>query len=200
MEARMNQIPKIKITVSLFALIMVLSLVFARAYLSLAALLAAALHELGHIGAARVCRVRFSALKLNIFGASLSSNGEIPSYRQEIFIAACGPAANLFCVAVMAIFASHSKLTATFISASLMLALINLLPIYELDGGRILFSTLALKTNYGVALALLKISSFVLIFALWTLSVYLLLRLGASLSLFVFSAYLFCRIFISART
>ena len=68
----MNQTPKIKITVSFFALIMVLSLVFARAYLSLAALLAAALHELGHIGAARVCRVRFSALKLNIFGASLA--------------------------------------------------------------------------------------------------------------------------------
>ena len=195
----MNQTPKIKITVSFFALIMVLSLIFARAYLSLAALLAAALHELGHIGAARACRVRFSALKLNIFGASLSSNGEIPSYRQEIIIAACGPAANLLCAALGALFARDGKLAETFVSASLMLALINLLPIYELDGGRILFSTLALKTSYGVARTVVKICSFVLIFALWTLSVYLLLRLGASLSLFVFSAYLFCRIFIGAR-
>ena len=100
----MNQTPKIKITVSFFALIMVLSLILARAYLSLAALLAAALHELGHIGAARACRVRFASLKLNIFGASLSSSGEIPSYRQEIAIAACGPAVNLFCAALGSLF------------------------------------------------------------------------------------------------
>ena len=193
----MKSIRKIKVKISFFAAIMLLALVISHSYISLAAIIAAALHELGHIIAGRLCNAPLSELKLGIFGASLST--EISSYKDEIKVALAGPTVNFICAACMLPFASRlGDLGQMFLASSLFLGLLNLLPISDFDGGRALFCLIAMKGSLYCAQGALKVSTFVFVFALWSLSVYLILRLGASLSLFVFSASLFCKIFIGS--
>lgn len=193
----MKENRKLKIRVSFFAILMLLVLVLSHSYISLAALIAAALHELGHIVAARICKAPLDELKLGIFGASLFTKKEIGSYKDELTIALAGPAVNLICAAFIMLFGkSTGEFGQMFLAGSLFLGILNLLPITDFDGGRVLFCLVALKYSLNSARSLLRISSFLLIFVLWSLSVYLILRLGASLSLFVFSASLFCKIFI----
>ncbi len=193
----MKKAKKLRIKVSFFAILMLVALTIGHSYISFAAIIAATLHELGHITVARMLNSKLSVLKLGIFGASLSTNVEMTSYKNEILIAIAGPLINLVCVAFMLPCASRlGDFGQMFLAASIFLGALNLLPISDLDGGRVLFCLIAMRGSFSCARNVLRVSSFVLIFTLWSLSVYLILRLGASLSLFVFSASLFCKIFI----
>ena len=192
----MKKKQKMKLGVSFFSLLMLLSLILTRSYLSLAALVAAALHECGHILAAKLCGIPLVDMRLGIFGATLKTDRSLCSYGKEIILAAAGPAANLVCFALCSLFPVRTDATELLSIASLCLAILNLLPVSELDGGRIVYCALASLFSVGVASRIVGALSFAIIFSLWSLSVYLILRLGASLSLFVFSCFLFCKIFI----
>ena len=187
---------KMKLGVSFFSLLILLSLILTRSYLSLAALVAAALHECGHILAAKLCRIPLVQMKLGIFGATLQTDRSLCSYGKEIILSAAGPLTNLLCFALCCIANAKSETAELFALASLVLAILNLLPISELDGGRIVYCTLASSFSVECAKRVVDALSFAIIFSLWALSVYLILRLGASLSLFVFSCFLFVKIFI----
>lgn len=190
----------LKIKLSLSGAVMLLALFLTHSYVSLAALIAAALHELGHIVAARICRIELGELRLGIFGASLSSRVMLCSYKKEIALCLAGPLTNLMSVlAAYPFLSAENKFGSLFIGASLFLGCLNLLPIYEFDGGRILFCILTSRLSLSSASAIIKGTSFVLIFILWSLSVYLLLRLSSSISLFVFSLSLFSRVFLSTK-
>lgn len=187
--------PSLKIKLSFSGAIMIIALIFTHSYLSLAAILAAFCHELGHIIAAKLQRIPLGELKLGIFGASLTSKPLLCSYKNEIILAAAGPLVNLISAAILLPFCKND-FCALFVAASLFLGILNLLPIYEFDGGRILFCALSYLHSQELARKIIFALSFILIFALWTLSVYLLLRLSSSLSLFIFSLSLFSKIFL----
>ena len=190
----------LKIKLSLSGLFMIIALFLTHSYISIAALAAAALHELGHIAAAKLCKIPLGELKLGIFGAALTPISSSFSYKKEILLCLAGPLVNLFSAMLIYPF-GHSKneFISLFFSASLFLGLLNLLPIKDFDGGRILSCILSYIYSPTVAWRVLKILSFILIFSLWTLSIYLLLKLASSLSLFVFSLSLFSKIFISDK-
>jgi membrane-associated protease RseP (regulator of RpoE activity) len=76
------------------------------------------------------------------------------------------------------------------------LGILNLLPIREFDGGRILGALLCRVGSQRAAQKTVNALSFFCVFTLWSFSVYLLLRFAASLSLFVFSISLFFKLFI----
>lgn len=193
----MKRSQRLGIGISFFGVLMLLSLFLTHSYLSLAALTAAALHECAHVLAARALGVSLGRLRLDIFGASLSLKGDLPSYKREAAVALAGPLFNLLSAALLLLFpVSHSGFLSLFVSASLFLGLLNLLPIKDLDGGRVLFCLLAPLLPLNAAGRIVRLLSFCTILSLWMLSVYLLLRLGASLSLFVFSAALFCKCFL----
>ena len=184
-----------KIKISFLAILMLTSLVLTHSYISIAAILAATLHELGHILAARKYNIPLGELRLGILGASLNTSDMLCSYKKEMALAAAGPLTNLFTAALMLSFIkSTSAFTSLFISASLFLGLLNLLPIKDFDGGRILYCLLSEKADPSTASAVIRTLSFICIMALWLLSVYLLLTRSASLSLFIFSLALFCKI------
>ena len=190
-----------KIRVSFFALLMIIALILTGSGISLAALLAATIHELGHILIAKILKTDLGELKLGIFGASLSIESSMTSYKNEMAIAFGGPRANLLCALLASRFYSAENVFLQgFFICSIFLAFLNLLPIIDLDGGRILLCLLSLIVPCYTALRILKICSLIIVFSLWCLSVYLLLRLGASLSLFIFSSALFCKIFIKSNT
>ena len=190
----------LKIKISTSGAMMTVTLFLTHSYISLAALLAAFLHELGHIIAAKIYNIELGELRLGIFGASLTSRVMLCSYKKEIFLCLAGPLVNLISVLILFPFCkNYDSFCTLFISASLFLGLLNLLPIYDFDGGRILFCLLSLRLSLKTVTLIIKISSFILIFILWSLSVYLLLRLSSSVSLFIFSLALFSKIFLTQK-
>ncbi len=164
-----------------------------------AAMTAAALHEFGHVAAARLLGIRLSGLTLDLLGARLDTGRRLISYGDELRLAAAGPFVNLICfiAAYPLTLTAPTPFVNTFTAASAGLCLLNLLPIESFDGGRILTCAISMLADPSHARRAVRVLSFFCIFTLWSGSVYLLLRTGSSLSLFVFSAALFARIFIA---
>ena len=158
-------------------------------------LLAAFLHECGHILAARVMKIPFRKMRIDFTGARLEIGGRMLSYREEWLLAIAGPFASLFFAAFGAILWNISQLAVYFSCASLLLGLLNLLPIRTFDGGRMLESALLGLCGERVAYRILNVSSFLFLFLLWATSVYFLLRAGDGISLFFFSVSLFWHLF-----
>lgn len=101
--------------------------------------LSALIHELGHIGAARLFGGRVEALSLEMSGAELRFAYSHPlGYAHENMIALAGPAMNLF-AAVIALWSGAVLPAVTCVG----LGLFNLLPVSPLDGGRVFFNLLA---------------------------------------------------------
>lgn len=92
-------------------------------------LLAALIHELGHYAALRLCGVEVSGMSVGIDGARICV-GEM-NRRQELLCAMAGPLAGI------ALFCLRHYVPRTGFCA-LIHSLYNLLPIYPLDGGRVL--------------------------------------------------------------
>ncbi len=190
-----------KIKIGFFTIMFALSLILSHSLFSLASLLAALTHELGHILAAAVCRIRLKECKIGIYGAGLIPEGHLFSYRKEILLCSAGPLVNLALgsVGLWGYRQASSDFLLWFSISSFVLGMMNLLPIKDFDGGRILRSLLCLRISMRSADGILQALSFFFIFTLWCFSVYLLLRASSSLSLFIFSISLFVRIFIPEK-
>ncbi|HWQ50529.1 MAG TPA: site-2 protease family protein [Terriglobales bacterium] len=109
-------------------------------------LLAAALHEAGHLIALKGCGVGIEEVSFRAFGIEMTTGDTryIP-YRGELAIAVAGPAVNLFAMlvtlgAVAAVGPFWGALFFVFCNAAL--AVVNLMPVSGLDGGRILAAVL----------------------------------------------------------
>ncbi|MBQ8848823.1 MAG: M50 family metallopeptidase [Clostridia bacterium] len=187
-----------KIKIGFFSVMLFLSLLLTHSYFALAAFVAVTLHELGHIFVAKLCKIKFSECKIGIFGAGLTPISSDYSYKNEILLCLGGPVANIICAVVAILVYSFfvNEFTEYFILSSLILALSNLLPIKDFDGGRILYSLLCILKDPYIADRALSAISFVIIFLLWIISVYFLMIASANLSLFIFSLSLFFKLFI----
>lgn len=161
---------------------------------------AAFIHECGHLLAAKLMRLRVKSIRLGIFGAGIEIDTLKCTYKKEIILCAAGPAANLFTAATVYLFHETVHQPAIyFVIASLFLAFLNLLPAKGFDGGRIASCILIRLTNEITAYKIIEFLSFICFFVLWSTSVYIILRTGAYLSLFIFSWNLFMHFFIDLR-
>ena len=110
--------------------------------LFLAAALAAAEHECAHAFVARRYGFALDKLVLMPYGAVLSGDIAGIGKKQELAVLAAGPLANavtaLAFVALWWLFPETYPYTEAAASVSFSLFLVNLLPAYPLDGGRIL--------------------------------------------------------------
>ncbi len=106
------------------------------------ALLACALHELGHMGAIYLCGGRVQRVTLTVVGAELALPISL-SYFQEFCCALAGPAVNLLLAW------GCSGYAPLFGGLNLALACLNLLPLSLLDGGRALGCLLSLFLPFG---------------------------------------------------
>lgn len=162
-------------------------------------LVAALLHECGHIVAARAMKIPFRKMRIDFMGARLEIGGRMLSYWEEWLLAAAGPITSLLGAAFGGLFWGVTQLAVYFSCASLLLGLLNLLPIRTFDGGRMLEGMLLAFWDEERARRVLMGSSFLFLFLLWSISVYFLLRVGDGISLFFFSVTLFSRFFSEDR-
>ena len=187
-----------KIKITCFAVMLFLSFIISYSGFAFCVLLAVLIHELGHIFTARYLNISLSECKIDIFGASLCPAAYNFSYKDEILLCISGPMSNLLTLLPFIPFALVFKhdLSICFATASLALALLNLLPISGFDGGRIFYALVCILSDPDTANTVISVVSFFCILVLWLISVYLLLIARSNLSLFVFSISLFIKIFI----
>ncbi len=112
-------------------------------------LLALAVHEIGHLLCMKCSGVQICRMRLTAAGAVIS--GRFSGYRQEIFCGAAGPWSSfLLCVLCF-------RRVPELAIVSGILGVVNLLPIYPLDGGRILYGVLMLRLEPDAADRILRI-------------------------------------------
>ena len=99
----------------------------------LLSLLACTLHEFGHWAALHHMGNGVRCFSLTLFGAKIEPR-ESMGFLQEFAAAAAGPAVNL----VLAVIFSRLPGGSAFTGVNLALGVFNLLPVGELDGGRML--------------------------------------------------------------
>ena len=158
-------------------------------------LLAALIHECGHLLAARLLHVPLSQMRLELLGARLEVQGRMLTYGEEWLLCAAGPVASLISALVSSLFWAHAPLAILYTGVSFLLGLLNLLPIQTFDGGRMLECMLLTFLGVRPTGKFLKGSSFFLLWLMWVLAIYFLIKAGDGLSLFCFSLGLMSRFF-----
>lgn len=116
-------------------------------FLFLLSALVAIQHECAHAFAAARLGYKLNKIVLMPYGAVIDGDLRSISFKDEIFVAVCGPLCNLitaaFFVALWWLEPTTYAFTDTACYSSLTVALVNLLPAYPLDGGRIFKCALA---------------------------------------------------------
>ena len=163
--------------------------------IALMSFLAAALHELGHLTAAGLMHIPIRAMRFDLLGARIDIKGRILSYGEEWLLCMSGPLSSLLFSLLGSLFWKHSPLALVFSCASLLLGLLNLLPIQTFDGGRMLECALLSFTTPQRAGSILRGCTFLLLWLLWAFSAYLMLKGADGISLFFFSVTLLARFF-----
>lgn len=118
------------------------------------------LHEIGHSLMALRCGVGVQAIYLHPLGGMARLNDLIPGPRAEVMIALAGPAVSILlatlCFSLGSLLGTLPSVPADVLSTvgtvNLWLGLFNLLPIFPMDGGRVLTAVLVLR--YGVERAI----------------------------------------------
>ncbi len=130
----------------LFFLLLVLFAAVDRQMLLLPILSAAALHEAGHIAVLRLVGGQIERFTLTPFGGELRiRRSERLSYGGEIASVLAGPGVNLVCALVLGRAAAELSWERGYLLSGIhmLLALFNLLPLRQLDGGRALYLALS---------------------------------------------------------
>lgn len=112
-------------------------------------LLAALLHEGGHLLACLLLGIPVQRLRLTCCGGILETRGALEG-RIGLLIALAGPAMNLLTVCVLLPLAD-TEWAAVLLGVSLVLGLFNLLPMLPLDGGRAAYALLLCLLGEEVA-------------------------------------------------
>ena len=118
---------------------------------SLAAVL---LHECAHARVAKKFGYELNVVKLMPYGAALCGDADMRP-RHEAVIALAGPLVNITVATLFAavwwLLPSSYMFTQAFCYSNLYIGIFNLIPVYPLDGGRILLAALSAKLKRGKA-------------------------------------------------
>ena len=158
----------------------------------------AVIHEMGHAITAQKLGYKLVNLTLMPFGAIIS--GDISGMKciDEIKVSLAGPLLNLgigvSLVAVWWVFPETYPYTELAVTASFSLFLVNLIPCFPLDGGRILFCLLCLYIKREVALIITKVVGIVFSVCLLALFAFSCFSVP-NISILLFSIFMLAGIF-----
>ena len=163
--------------------------------------LVACIHECGHYIAANRCGYVLNRVVLMPYGAVIRGEEQNFSYTDEVIIALAGPFINVITagtfVAVWWLFPESYPYTELAVTASVTIALLNMLPAYPLDGGRVLLALLSIRFKRKNALRAVKTIGIALSAAMIGLFVYSCF-ISPNLSILFFGSFmLFGNVFVS---
>ena len=189
--------PKLKIHPS-FVLIFLCLLAQDNQKMALSVLICMAIHEMGHIMLFLAFKVKIKEISLGATGATITPATSLTSYKKEIAIAIGGPFLNLGTLALVypSIHIYEVRLFGIneYIAIfSLMFALINLMPIKDLDGGRIVRCAIAILFTDSAGDRVVNICTSVILIGIWMLSVYMMLKSRGGFAFFAFSICMMLR-------
>ena len=150
------------------------------------------IHELGHLFA--MWTLDCAPKQIKLIPASIQITSEFSKrYRNDAIIAFCGPAINLvlFITLYFNYLAFQNKMVLYYALLNLIVAIFNLLPISELDGGTILFSFLVKKMDYSRARLIIKFITLAVSVIIIIAAVTLTIRRKINISLYIIGIYLF---------
>lgn len=180
-----------------FWIFALLSVCLGKGVFCLTYFVAVVLHELAHYFVAKRLFYRSSELKLSAFGAVLYGEFDDAFNSDKVKIALAGPLVNvalaLLCLAVWWIFPPLYALTENFFDANVTMAVVNLLPCYPLDGGRIVSGVLEKRFSAQKSLKTVKIFT-----AVTSLVLFAVFVLGLFYKTFVIGALIFAVCLLSA--
>ena len=134
------------------------------------------LHEFGHFVTANFLGYKLNKITFLPFGVSISGKENVfykPSH--EILVAISGPIVNLIlliiCLALFWTFPVTYSFLDNFYFANLITFFFNFLPVYPLDGGRVLYALLKRKNPIKKAYKQIKVIGFVISIFLFVLFV-----------------------------
>ncbi len=162
-----SSLKKLKFTIHPLFIFFVFVLVYQGLFwMLLAYVVTIVLHEFAHFIVANKMGYRLNRFTLMPHGISLSGENVLFSVRDEVYIALAGPVCNL-CLAIIGtatwwLFPSSYLYTETFVVANLVTGLLNFLPIFPLDGGRVLMALLGKRFSRPRAMKILRIVGLVL--------------------------------------
>ena len=109
-------------------------------------------HELGHMIVGMCFRLKVDYMEIMPFGFSIrfqekeyKIDGKKKANIRKILVALAGPLVNILCMIVMIMIQIEQV---ELIYANLLIGMFNLLPIYPLDGGRMLEAIMDMKLDY----------------------------------------------------
>lgn len=150
-----------------------------KVFLFLTVTVCAVLHELGHSFSAQRAGYKLNRITLMPFGAVIDGADNDIKPLDEIKIALAGPFINLavgvFFVALWWVFPETYPYTDIAVNTCFSLALVNLIPAYPLDGGRVLYALIRTKASSNLARKICTCVGFIfcaLLFALFVASAF----------------------------
>lgn len=154
--------------------------------------LSAVIHEIGHSVVAANAGYKLNKITLMPFGAVVKGNIDGLNVKDEIMIAIAGPFTNLLIgllfVASWWIFPESYAFTDVVAQANFSLAIVNFLPVFPLDGGRVLWAVLRGWFGVKKAQTISKVISLVLAVSLLVGFIITIFN-GINLSLLFFSLF-----------
>ena len=119
----------------------------------------ATLHEYGHFAMAKILGYRVDGVVYSLYGVGLKTNN-VYKVKDDILVSLAGPVVNVICIIISIclwwVFPTTYYFTYEFVISNIVIMIFNLIPIYPLDGGRILLAVLSKKYKPK---KILKISS-----------------------------------------
>lgn len=166
---------KLKIKFHPIFFIFLILLILSNNFLSvLSHILCVFLHELGHFIVANFLGYKLNKVTFLPFGASLSGK-ENAFYKpkHEILVSIAGPLVNLFllilCLSLFWCFPICYGYLQEFYFANLVTLIFNFLPVYPLDGGRVLYAIIKTKKSQNKAYKITKLVGIVISIILFVL-------------------------------
>lgn len=175
----------------LFMAVITVMLATDRTGMILPSLFAVFMHELGHLFAMWV--LDSAPKEIRLIPASVQITTDITSgYKTDIAVALCGPITNLvfFAVLFFNYLCFKNQLTLCYALLNLIIAVFNMLPVNGLDGGTVLFSVIAKRTDYNRARLILRIITLVIAAAVLFVGVMFTLRGKINISIYIIGIYL----------